>query len=1283
MRIVIDMQGAQTESRFRGIGRYTLSFARSIAKNRGDHEVILALSGLFPDTIEPIRAAFHGLLAQENIRVWYAPAPVQEQQTDNGLRRCNAELIREAFLASLQPDVIHICSLFEGYVDDAVVSIGRLDTASRVTVSLYDLIPLLNPGHYLQPNTRYAAYYQRKLSCLQQAAGCLAISESAQQEGLAHLNGVPSAHIVNVSTAIDPFFQPLGVTGAGMDISAASLPEKWGIARPFVLYAGGADERKNLPRLLQAYAALPTALRHIHQLVLAGKFLQPEIAQLQQQARTVCLAADELRFTGYVTDEELLQLYQSCQLFVFPSWHEGFGLPALEAMACGAPVIGANTSSVPEVIGWSEALFDPLDTPAITAKMAQALSDSDFRAQLRRNGLQQAPKFSWDATAQRALTAWENLMLPAQSDAPDTSALAPPEPQLRPLLIFVTPLPPERTGIANYSAELLPALAQHYDIDVVVAQPSMAQITPSKHYRVRSMAWFQAHAPKAARVVYQFGNSPFHAHMFQALAQVPGVVVLHDFFLSGVIHHMDEYAGLQGYWLRELHYAHGYQAAHERILSQNYEVQTRQYPCNRSVLENSLGLIVHSENPRHLIQQWYGPHFQKNIDTIALLRAPAPRADRADQLAARQQLGLGADDFIVCSFGFLDESKLNHRLLQAWLDSELFQDSRCRLIFVGENHGGHYGTTLLKTMRTSGAGERLQITGFTSAESYRLYLFAADTAVQLRAHSRGETSAAVLDCMNHALPLVVNANGSMAELDPSAVWLLPDDFADHDLIDALQTLWRDPARRAELGARARSVIENQHAPAHCAQRYAQAIERSQQLVQGTPQRLVQAITAQPSFAAQAQTDAQLQQLAHAVAATLTPQRAVRRLFLDISATSRHDLKTGIERVVRALLLALLQTPPSGYRIEPVYLRNTGQGWHYRSANQYTLGLLGSPSEVLSDDTIDPENGDIVLSLDISHELIQAQQQGLFAHYRQRGVRVLATVYDLLPVTLGHVFPPQAEQNHAQWLYAVTQFDGAVCISCAVAQELADWKAHHTPALPAGTRPYTVDWFHLGADLSSSAPSRGLPDNAPALLNQLRSRPSFLMVGTIEPRKGYLQALDAFSQLWAQGVDVHLVIVGRQGWVGLPPADQRDIPETIRRLQTHPENGQRLHWLDGVSDEYLDQLYAHSTCLLAASYGEGFGLPLIEAAQHQLPILARDIPVFREVAGVHACYFDGLTPHELAAAIERWLALHASGQHPPSHAMPWLTWQASAAQLLQRLLPTPAAPAACVAPVAGI
>ncbi|MDR3054161.1 MAG: glycosyltransferase family 4 protein [Zoogloeaceae bacterium] len=405
MRIVIDMQGAQAESRFRGIGRYTLGFAQGVARNRGKHEVLLALNGLFPETIEPIRAAFQEVLPQENIRVWSAPGPVANEFPVNDARREAAELIREAFLASLKPDIIHICSLFEGYIDDAVSSIRRFDQISKVSVSLYDLIPFLNPDHYLKPNPTYAQHYGRKIQFLKKAALYLAISEFSRQEGLQCL-GMDENRIINASTAIGTEFHPISIR----DADATKLRQKFGLTRPFVLYTGGSDERKNLPALIQAYAALPEELRREHQLVFAGRIPEINIEALGRVSESQGIRPDELCLTGYVTDEELINLYNLCQLFVFPSLHEGFGLPALEAMACGAPIIAANTSSLPEVVALEAALFDPHDVTSMTEKMARALRDADFRASLREHGLRQARLFSWNTTAERAIRAWAQLV---------------------------------------------------------------------------------------------------------------------------------------------------------------------------------------------------------------------------------------------------------------------------------------------------------------------------------------------------------------------------------------------------------------------------------------------------------------------------------------------------------------------------------------------------------------------------------------------------------------------------------------------------------------------------------------------------------------------------------------------------------------------------------------------------------------------------------------------------------------------------------------------------------
>src|SRR5690606_29378077 len=143
-------------------------------------------------------------------------------------------------------------------------------------------------------------------------------------------------------------------------------------------------------------------------------------------------------------------------------------------------------------------------------------------------------------------------------------------------------------------------------------------------------------------------------------------------------------------------------------------------------------------------------------------------------------------------------------------------------------------------------------------------------------------------------------------------------------------------------------------------------------------------------------------------------RQAKRIFLDITATCRHDLKTGIERVARALTMAMLESPPAGYRIEPVYLSQVSGVWHHRHARDYTMDLMKCSTGVLPDEIVHARNGDLLLTLDISGDLLVcAERAGLVKRYRDQGVSAYAVVYDLLPIQRPDVFPPGAAETHAQ------------------------------------------------------------------------------------------------------------------------------------------------------------------------------------------------------------------------------------------------------------------------------
>ena len=1237
MKIVVDLQGAQTESRYRGIGRYSLALAQAMAQRPRGHDIWLALNALLPESVEPIRAAFDSLIPQEKILVWQAVGPVADARPGNRWRRETGECLREAFLTRLKPDIVHISSLFEGFVNDGLTSVGQLEGTSRTAITLYDLIPLIHRRHYLaDPITE--SWYERKLSNLRRSALWLAISESSRREALQWLN-LPEESVVNISTAADAIFRPIQVSSEDSE----ALRRRYGLTRPFVMYTGGIDHRKNIEGLVRAYAKLPPPTLAAHQLAIICAATDEQLRSLRRAAAECGLAPDDTVFTGFVPDVDMVLLYNLCTVFAFPSWHEGFGLPALEAMSCGAAVVGSNTSSVPEVIGRHDALFDPHAEFEIANKIHAVLTDEAFRRELKHHGLERSKNFSWASTACRALEAFEQLH--CRTNAINDSRISVSLP--RPRLAYVSPLPPEKSGIADYSAEVLPELANHYEIEVIVEQPHVSDPWIRANCQIRTGEWFSKNRDRYDRVLYHFGNSPFHMHMFRLLDRFPGTVVLHDFFLSSVIAHMEWLGRDPNFWSAALLASHGYHALGQRFAAPDQAEIIWKYPTNLTVLQKANGVIAHSKLAAQLADKWYGRGYSDDWSIIPLPRKVMTNVAR---VGARAALATEEGAFLVCSFGMIGPSKLNHRLLKAWLASPLAQDPRCRLVFVGENEGGKYGTELLDAIAQSGAADRITATGFVTPTRYCDYLAAADAAVQLRTQSRGETSRAMLDCMAYGVAVIVNAHGTALEVPQNCTLRLADEFSDSELQTALISLRERPSLRQQLGDLAVAHIRSQHNPRQVSDRYRDAIEYFAKAgPQASNTRLLRAVAA--VHAPIVEKSAWVA-VARAIAANRAPGTCLKQLLVDVSILVQHDAKSGIQRVVRNILIELLRMPLDDYRVEPVYLGHDGI---YRYARRFTTELLHCQDSALDDDAIEGNNGDVFLALDFAAHLIP-RFPNRFSEFRDRGVKIYFVLYDLLPIRKPEWFPLGTRQCFTPWLEIQAEFaDGAVCISRAVANELSDWL---NACQIARQRPLNIGWFHLGADRQTSVQGDQERPELDPLFKRLRAHQSVLMVGTLEPRKGHAQSIAAFELLWDRGSESNLVIVGKPGW---------ELGGLLERLRTHPQAGKRLFWLQNANDETLSRLYQTVDGVLMASEGEGFGLPLIEAAVHKRPILARDIPIFREIAGDHASYFSGLMADALAGTLQAWLDDLAGKRAPKSDTMPRLTWHDSARQLTELIL----------------
>jgi glycosyltransferase involved in cell wall biosynthesis len=358
--------------------------------------------------------------------------------------------------------------------------------------------------------------------------------------------------------------------------------------------------------------------------------------------------------------------------------------------------------------------------------------------------------------------------------------------------------------------------------------------------------------------------------------------------------------------------------------------------------------------------------------------------------------------------------------------------------------------------------------------------------------------------------------------------------------------------------------------------------------------------------------------------SLDETRSQPRLLIDVSAIMQHDAQTGIQRVVRGVWSELSRRDGQGFQVRPVFATKR-HGYCYAPSDFLACGRGHAAAAVPA--TACPR--DIFLGLDLSAHLLPLYRPQLRA-WKDKGARIHLVVYDLLPLLKPEWFTPATTSNFSKWYDVLLKdADQAICISNHVARDLERQFAR------VGRRSPSIVQMKMGADIEESIPSTGVTAEVASVLDGRGRRPAILMVGTVEPRKGYDVALACFEGLWrtrpAEAPD--LVIVGKAGW------------KTIalqKRLSTHPEMGSRLHWLSTVSDEALCQLYEACAGLLVTSYGEGFGLPLIEAAHFGRHVLARDLPVFREHRLSNVSYFSDDEPSALAQPIMDLIASAESG-----------------------------------------
>ena len=383
MRIGIDIRALQKGFRAhkaRGIGRYTSMLVKSLLElDQRDQYLFLVEQGELP-SIESDPDKFSYIEINTH---WPIKAPYWQ-------RTFGQHILLPLFLAKLDLDFIHFCS--------------HLDAPSfspkKTLVTVMDIIPIVLQDLYNRKNSsmRFTAGRFLEARAIRNAKKIIAISQQTRRDLVQFLKIDPDK-IVVIYPGIDTCFRPVKDPA-----TICAVRARYGIEGRYFLYLGGIDERKNVDRLIQAFAELikePEWSNYC--LVCAGEVENDaQFPQLTAQIRHRGID-HKIRLLGYVADEDLPALFSAAEFFVYTSLYEGFGLPVLEAMACGTPVVCSHAPGIAEIAGEAAILFDPYSTESLMNSIKTLLIGPELRQTLIQQGLKQATHFSWDKTAQKTL----------------------------------------------------------------------------------------------------------------------------------------------------------------------------------------------------------------------------------------------------------------------------------------------------------------------------------------------------------------------------------------------------------------------------------------------------------------------------------------------------------------------------------------------------------------------------------------------------------------------------------------------------------------------------------------------------------------------------------------------------------------------------------------------------------------------------------------------------------------------------------------------------------------
>jgi glycosyltransferase involved in cell wall biosynthesis len=372
MRIAVDARMGHTRV---GMGVYVSGLISHLGEIDRENEYFITVHKRKNADFVPV---------QENFAVWETSISYENHLT------------RDAWEQAYLPLKLHKAKIDVYHGPNYVLPIFA---KNGMVLTIYDMTLFATQDWY-NPISRFRTQRLLKISA-GKAQKIIAGSENSKRD-IIKILGVPEEKVRVIYIGIDGMYKPINDQH-----QLDSVKIRSGITNRFILHVGSLNPRKNIPRLIEAYNRLPPDIRQEYQLVIAGKsgWKADEVfAEVKQIG-----LEDKVVFTGFMGDNDLPVLMNGADLLAFPSLYEGFGIPPLEAMACGTPVIASNTSSIPEVVGDAALLFDPYNVEEMANAIYRALTDERLRNELRQKGFEHVKQFSWERAARETLAVYEEV----------------------------------------------------------------------------------------------------------------------------------------------------------------------------------------------------------------------------------------------------------------------------------------------------------------------------------------------------------------------------------------------------------------------------------------------------------------------------------------------------------------------------------------------------------------------------------------------------------------------------------------------------------------------------------------------------------------------------------------------------------------------------------------------------------------------------------------------------------------------------------------------------------